>query len=76
VLAIGTGLGLHLAPGEHREIPFAAGTDSRDLRLGPILPPGDYHLVVTIPVHTRGDRGRNQLVTPAIPIHVVPRAEP
>jgi hypothetical protein len=74
----GTGQGVTLAPGERTTIPFFAETDSRDLRKGPTLPPGRYQLAVTIPIYSlAGAQLREQLVTPPIPIDIVPddRAE-
>lgn len=68
----GTGQRVRLGPGERMTIPFFAGTDSRDPRRGPTLPPGRYQLVVTIPIHSLGDSQlREQLVTPAVPVDIV-----
>ena len=68
----GTGQQVRLGPGERLTIPFVAGTDSRDLRNGPTLPPGDYQLVVTVPIYSlAGARMHEQVVTPAIPIDIV-----
>lgn len=53
--AIGFAAGgyLGLDPGGTREMPFRASTDSRDARLGPVLPAGSYQLFVVIGAKTR-----------------------
>lgn len=70
--ARGTGLRIRLAPGRAAEVRFLAGTDSRDPADGATLPPGEYLLVVVLPVHElNGERLHDgRIVTPPVPITV------
>jgi len=74
----GTGRRIGLTPGHAAEVRFLAGTDSRDPADGATLPPGDYLLVVVLPVYDlngeRIDDGR--LVTSPVPITVSARIPP
>lgn len=65
----GTGLMLRIGPGESGRVPFTGGT----ARPGPdyVTPPGVYQLVVVVPLFGP-DHPRAQLVTPPVPLRVLP----
>jgi hypothetical protein len=67
----GTGRGITLSPGDRTSIPFHAGMDSLDPSIGTVLPPGDYDLIVPVPVGY-GETPA-QLVSPSIRVTVLPR---
>jgi hypothetical protein len=72
-----------LDPGGDARIPFAAGTDGLDPSLGPLVPPGDYRLVVRLDVIVARDRDpatinrtpprHGDIITNPIPIRVLAR---
>lgn len=66
----GTGKGVNLAPGATAEMPFVASTDSRDARLGRVLPPGHYQLFVAIPVYGDAAGEVEEITCPSVTINV------
>lgn len=76
--------GVQLDPDGDAQIPFTVGTDSLDPALGPLVPPGDYQLIVGINIAiVERDRGSammaraaprsGDIITSPIPIRVLPR---
>jgi hypothetical protein len=70
--AIGRDTGGHLGldPDQLRDMPFYASTDSRDRRLGPVLPAGSYQLFVVIRAATSMRDQPFDIVCPPVPIEL------
>ncbi|MCW2523599.1 MAG: hypothetical protein JWO63_1934, partial [Frankiales bacterium] len=62
---------LVIQPGQRKSVPFFVGMDSYDPRIGTVLPPGDFELVVVLPL---GGRPREQLVSRPTRVTVTPAA--
>ena len=70
-MVAGTGDGAELQPGETHTVRAMIGTDSCDLTLGYVLPPGDYDVIVPVTLtypQTQGVRPTNLLVTAPISV--------
>jgi hypothetical protein len=67
---------LRLEPHGSQRIPFMTGTESVDPSVGAVLPPGRYDLVVSLGLveHDDIEVRRSSLVSPTVPIDVLPAA--